>query len=731
MVLSAAGEPMTPEAQRFVQFTRWVEPIIPITVVLFVIFFRNPLTLVIAGYLGLVGWPIIWLGRRLARRNHLDAAVMNLAAVWWGLAAVIGLGGQVTLAASALASIVPVVIGIPYATERVFPWIVGGSTVVAAMVAAMSLFPPMLSTEPLPRSTTEFLIAVYVPVLVGVYSFATWQSSARLRDTLSETRAANTALRESERSLERKVEARTAELADARDEALAASRTKSTFLANMSHELRTPLNAIIGYSEMLCEEAEEGGHEALVPDLNKVIAAGRHLLGLINDVLDLSKIEAGRMEVLAERFDLVEALEAIATTVQPLIEKNNNRLVLELASDLGTMCSDVTKLRQVLFNLLSNASKFTREGTLRLAARRIERDGASVIELRVADTGIGMTPEQLARIFEAFTQAEASTTREFGGTGLGLAITRSFCTMLGGEISASSEAGRGSEFVVWLPAELAEAAAAEPQTVRPAAAADGAGTVLVIDDDGPSRELMARFLGREGFEVITAASGEEGLRLARESRPRLITLDVLMPGMHGWSVLAELKADPELADIPVIVVSITEDPALGYALGASEYMTKPVDRARLAALVERYARPHEGGPVLIVEDDPLSRSLLHDAIEKLGARVVTAEDGSVGLARVREQRPCLILLDLMMPVMDGFEFLEELRREPGGADIPVVVVTAKDLSPEDREVLGIQRERVLQKGGRSRDGLLTEVRALVRAQLAIESGGRSARKPGD
>jgi CheY-like chemotaxis protein len=241
--------------------------------------------------------------------------------------------------------------------------------------------------------------------------------------------------------------------------------------------------------------------------------------------------------------------------------------------------------------------------------------------------------------------------------------------------------------------------------------------VLVIDDDEQARELLTRFLAREGLRVVTAATGAEGLRLARELRPRLITLDVLMPGMHGWSVLAELKADPELAEIPVVVVSITDDPAVGYALGASEYLTKPVDRERLSALMRRYLPGGESGPVLIVEDDPLSRSLLRGAIEKLGGRVVEAENGSVGLARLREERPCLVLLDLMMPVMDGFQFLEELRRQPDGAAIPVVVVTAKDLTLQEREALGLQRDRVLAKGGRSRDSLLAEVRALVRAQL--------------
>ena len=611
------------------------------------VFFRAPATYAIAAYLAFVFWPTVWLCRLFARRNRLDPAVLGLSLGFWGLTIVLGLGAHATLPAAALTSIIPVVVGLPYARERLFRWIVVGSTLTAAIAGGQSLLPQVLSYAPIRDSTIHVLVAFYVPVLIGLYSFLVWQSSARLGETLAETQQANAALRDSERSLERKVHERTAqleekntalehsqrELAEARDEAVAASRTKSAFLANMSHELRTPLNAIIGYSEMLREEAEDAGHEALVPDLNKMAGAGRHLLGLINNVLDLSKIEAGRMELFAERFDVAEVLEGIASTVRPLVDKNANRLVVDLATDLGTMCSDVTKVRQILFNLISNASKFTHQGELRLAAQPIERDGARWLEFSVSDSGIGMTPEQLDRVFEAFTQADASTTREFGGTGLGLAITRTFCEMLGGEIVATSAVGRGSEFVVRLPAELREAVAEEALPAPSGVAIEAKGTVLVIDDDAASRDLLARFLGREGLHVVSAASGAEGLRLAREHRPRLITLDLLMPGMDGWSVLAELKADPELAEIPVVVVSITDDSALGYALGASEYLTKPVDRERLAAVVRRCAPLHEGGPVLIVEDDPLSRLFLRDVVEKLGGRVLEAENGRVGLAR--------------------------------------------------------------------------------------------------
>jgi signal transduction histidine kinase/DNA-binding response OmpR family regulator len=586
------------------------------------------------------------------------------------------------------------------------------------------------------------VVAAYVPILVGLYAFLVWQSSSRLTETLQEMRNANEALRESERTLETKVRERTAELeeknqalersqrelAEARDEALTASRTKSAFLANMSHELRTPLNAIIGYSEMLQEEAEDAGQEDLVPDLKKILAAGRHLLGLINDILDLSKVEAGRMEVFAERFEVDRVVQEIVTTIQPFTEKNQNRLEVTVPEGTGEMHSDLTKLRQILFNLLSNASKFTHEGTVRLAATRQERGGAPWLEFRVADSGIGMAPEQLARVFEPFTQADASTTRHFGGTGLGLAITKSFCEMLGGEISATSEPGKGSEFTVWLPAELPEEQAEEAEApLREAAPARAdATTVLVIDDDASARDLMRRFLGREGFRVLTAASGAEGLQLARERAPDVITLDILMPGMDGWAVLSELKAEPRLAEIPVVVVTITDDQSLGYALGASEYMTKPIDRRQLAAILHKYEATGRAAPVLVVDDDALSRALIRDEVEKAGCRVAEAENGRVALDRVGVEVPSLIFLDLMMPEMDGFELLEELRREAAWQAIPVVVVTAKDLTAEERRTLGLQTERILEKGALDRESLLAQVRELLRLRLP---GARVVEEP--
>jgi len=505
----------------------------------------------------------------------------------------------------------------------------------------------------------------------------------------------------------------------------AANRAKSVFLANMSHELRTPLNAIIGYSEILQEEAQELGQDSLTADLDKIRIAGRHLLSLINDILDLSKIEAGKMELYLETFEISTLIANVANNIEPLAAKSGNTLHIHCPDDIGLMHADPGKIRQVLLNLLSNANKFTEQGAITLGVRR-ERDNWEAanpewVIFTINDSGIGMTPEQIDRLFQDFSQADASTTRRYGGTGLGLSISRRFCRMMGGDITVVSDGapGHGSAFTVHLPAHVADpktqaapAFPVEPDFISPAS---GAHTVLVIDDDPAVRDLIGRFLGKEGFSVVSAANGADGLLLARKLRPEAITLDVMMPGMDGWAVLAVLKADPELAHIPVIMLTIVENQTMGYALGAADYMVKPVDRERLISVLKKYQCAMPADSVLIVEDDAPTREMMGRMLIQEGWRVREAVNGRVGLQRVAEELPCVILLDLMMPEMDGFQFLNELRGREAWRPIPVIVVTAKDLTAEERQQLNGYVETVLQKGAYSREELLNQVRDLVRA----------------
>ena len=555
---------------------------------------------------------------------------------------------------------------------------------------------------------------------------------------VTERKQAEEQLMELNRDLDSRVQDRTTKLMKAMEEAEEArvkaedaNRSKSEFLANMSHELRTPLNAIIGYSEMLEEEATDVGEESFVPDLQKIQGAGKHLLGLINSVLDLSKIEAGRMELFLEDFSITEMVEDISGTIIPVAHKNNNHLSIFCSDNIGELHADQTKLRQSLFNLLSNACKFTEDGNITLTVEQISTVDSSVyagdwFRFIVSDTGIGMKDDQVEKIFHAFTQADASTTRKYGGTGLGLAITKQFINMMGGDIFVESIYGQGTTFSLVIPQVVQPANPKGKPFFAPTLSSEGEAvlahnvltqpsskqTVLVIDDDDDAREILRRSLDEAGYDVVCAASGEQGLALAGELLPDAITLDVMMPQMDGWSVLRQLKEMPVVSEIPVILLSIVDDRPMGHSLGAADYLTKPIDRKRLLSVLETHLANQVSPTILVVEDDVNAREIMGRFLQRQDWTVELASNGREALQYLDNHLPNLIVLDLMMPEIDGFEFIQMLRQNSDWQNIPVIVVTAKALTASDQQQLeGVTR--VYQKADLNRQELLSELQAMV------------------
>lgn len=546
------------------------------------------------------------------------------------------------------------------------------------------------------------------------------------------------------------IQKRDAELQKARDEAQRANQAKSHFLSFMSHELRTPLTAIIGFSEMLMTEVEEQGTQEWVDDLRRIYDSGRYLLELINDILDISKIEAGKMDLHLETFPIGEVVRDLTGALRPIIEKKQNRLIIDCDAAAGSMHADMIKVRQCLLNLLSNANKFTDRGTITLTVSRsrhrpnvsslpttsdsskngvapsspvaaADPSEADFITFTISDTGIGMTQEQIGKLFRAFTQADSSTSRKYGGTGLGLALTKQFCQMMGGTVEVESELGKGTTFRIELPARVItgqKPVATKPPETASTQSAAPAGRILVIDDDPEAHRLVRQAMGEDACAVHSAYDGQEGLRMAKELNPSVITLDILMPQMDGWMVLSLLKADPDLADIPVIMLSVRTEENFAFALGVADYLQKPIDSERLRSTVRKFYRPPPGNLVLIVEDDPAMREMLGRMLEKEQWAVSKAANGMAALETIETAQPALIILDLMMPVMDGFEMIARLQKHPEWKKIPILVVSGKELSEEDRQRLQGHVSMILRKGSFTRDDFMAEVRHQVRSLAA-------------
>ncbi len=467
------------------------------------------------------------------------------------------------------------------------------------------------------------------------------------------------------------------DLEAARDEAKEASEAKSKFLANMSHELRTPLNGIIGYADLLLEECEDEGNEMMAEDLTKITQSGSHLLSIINDILDMSKIEAGKMELFVSEFNISDLVEQIKNISQSLADKNNNKIIYEVADGLSSMKGDETRLRQCVVNLISNAVKFTENGTVKVRVESDNKPDEGLI-ISVADTGIGMTEKQLQKIFEDFTQADDETTAKFGGTGLGLAITRNLVTMMQGTVGVESTLDVGSTFTISLPRYL------EPkQTVSEEIVGDTGPLVLIVDDDLNIHDLACRILIQNGYRTISATDGSRGIEIAREKNPSLILLDIMMPEKDGWEVLKELRNDADLANIPVLVTSVLEEQKTAEALGARAYVSKPIDKKQLLDTLKSLDI-ESTSKVLIIDDDPDVRELVSRMLQNENIETIEAKNGQEGI-KMLEQNPDLIILDLEMPVMNGFEFLEQTT-----TNIPIIIFSGLELSKQDVEGLQSQ-----------------------------------------
>ncbi len=575
-----------------------------------------------------------------------------------------------------------------------------------------SIFNPLRQSVDVLKSLTEGHTEIDVPKRKGFL--------ASENDEIGRLLGALNTYQATSKELDR-VRTLSKELEHARDEANHANEAKSMFLANMSHELRTPLNAVIGLAALLKDDAKEDKLDDYLEPLDRIHRASQHLLSLINDVLDISKIEAGKIDLFIELFELESVVDDVISSTEGLAAKQRNKIVKEFSPDISEVALDLTRVRQIILNLVSNANKFTEDGEIKISAMLSDQSHETLL-ISVADTGIGMTSEQTEKLFSNFTQADASTTRKYGGTGLGLSISKQLAELMGGDISVSSTEGQGSNFTVRLPVS-AQDGEIQPRdqkkvTDGPRLVSGSGKKVLIIDDDSDVRDIMSEHLKRQGFSVLLADGGQAGLDIAKTERPDAITLDILMPGMDGWSVLKQLKSDKALSNVPVIIASIVDDKKTGFALGASDYLNKPVSKEDLQTSLKQFFSLKENLSALIVEDDRDSRYYLKKVLQDLNVESTEAENGLIGLKYLSsaDVLPDFIILDLMMPEMDGFEFASEVKQNEDLKDIPIFVVTALDLSEEESEVLSKRAQAVISKKTMSADSIADQISNLVNIQ---------------